>query len=121
VMGFAAGVAADLFLPTPFGLSALVGCLMGYTVGAMTFSVDKSVWWFPPLIALGASAAATMSYALLGATLGDNQFLYVNLPAIILTVGIANALCASRSVKIMRWVFVDAATRRSPISIHSVA
>ena len=29
VMGFVAGLAADLLLPTPFGLTALVGCLVG--------------------------------------------------------------------------------------------
>src|SRR5580692_3782098 len=32
-MGFGAGLVADLFLPTPFGLSALVGCLVGFAVG----------------------------------------------------------------------------------------
>ena len=29
VFGFVAGLLADLFLPTTFGLSALVGCLLG--------------------------------------------------------------------------------------------
>ena len=31
-MGFGAGLVADLFLPTPFGLSALVGSLVGFAV-----------------------------------------------------------------------------------------
>jgi rod shape-determining protein MreD len=41
-MGFGAGLAADLFLPTPFGLSALVGCLIGYTVGVTTLALDRT-------------------------------------------------------------------------------
>ena len=35
VVGFWAGLAFDLVLPTPFGLSALVGCLLGYAVGSL--------------------------------------------------------------------------------------
>src|SRR5205807_9679243 len=30
IVGFWAGLAFDLVLPTPFGLSALVGCVLGY-------------------------------------------------------------------------------------------
>ena len=33
IVGFWAGLAFDLVLPTPFGLSALVGCVLGYAVG----------------------------------------------------------------------------------------
>ena len=33
IVGFWSGLAFDLVLPTPFGLSALVGCLLGYAIG----------------------------------------------------------------------------------------
>ncbi len=81
VMGFVAGLAADLLLPTPFGLSALVFCLVGFAVGASTGAVTREVWWFPPLVALAASAVAVMLYAVIGAVLGQEQFLRVDLAA----------------------------------------
>ena len=40
IVGFWAGLSFDLVLPTPFGLSALVGCLLGYSVGALTTAAD---------------------------------------------------------------------------------
>ena len=33
IVGFWAGLSFDLVLPTPFGLSALVGCILGYATG----------------------------------------------------------------------------------------
>ena len=45
VFGFFAGLVADLFLPTPFGLSALVGCLLGYATGIATRGLVRSSWW----------------------------------------------------------------------------
>ena len=56
-MGFGAGLVADLFLPTPFGLSALVGCLIGFAVGVTTLALDRTAWWLAPVVALGGSAA----------------------------------------------------------------
>ena len=55
-MGFGAGLVADLFLPTAFGLSALVGCLIGFGVGVATLALDRTAWWLPPFAALTASA-----------------------------------------------------------------
>ena len=40
IVGFWSGLAFDLVLPTPFGLSALVGMLLGYAVGSLTTAAD---------------------------------------------------------------------------------
>ena len=56
--GFAAGIATDLLLPTPFGLSALVYSLVGFSVGYVMDaggSRREGFWWLTPLIALAAS------------------------------------------------------------------
>ena len=50
-VGFAAGLVADLFVPTTFGLSALVGCLLGYGTGRATAGLVRSSWWLPPVVA----------------------------------------------------------------------
>jgi len=104
LMGFLAGIAADLLLPTPFGLSALVGCLVGFGFGATTGSLTREVWWFPSLVALASSAAAVMLYAVLGAVLGQDQFLHVDLVAVVVVVALFNALLAPVAIRIERWV-----------------
>ncbi len=103
VMGFVAGIAADLLLPTPFGLSALVGCLVGFAVGASTGAVTREVWWFPPLVALAASAVAVMLYAVIGAVLGQEQFLRVDLAAVVAVVAVVNAILAAPAVRLVGW------------------
>ncbi len=71
IVGFWAGLAFDLVLPTPFGLSALVGCLLGYATGTLTKAVDPRAAWLKPVAALAGSVAADMLFAVLGAILGQ--------------------------------------------------
>ena len=113
VVGFVAGMAADLLLPTPFGLSALVGCLVGYAVGFTTGSITREVWWFPALVALAASAAWVMLYAVLGAVLGEGQFVKVDLVAVVLVVSVVNAVLAAPAVRVMGWVLGPSPGERS--------
>ena len=91
-MGFGTGLVADLFLPTPFGLSALVGCLVGFAVGVATLALDRTAWWLPPVAALGASALYEVIYAVLGSVLGQPQMLHVDLLRIVVVVSVANAV-----------------------------
>jgi rod shape-determining protein MreD len=103
MVGFVSGLAADLLLPTPFGLSALVYCLVGFAVGVLTRSVDRTVWWLPPVAAALASAAGVMLYAVLGAVLGQEQFLKVDLGAVVAVVAVTNAVLAWPAMRVMRW------------------
>jgi len=114
VMGFVAGIAADLLLPTPFGLSALVYCLVGFVVGYSTGSIVREVWWFTPVVALAASAVAVMLYAVLGAVLGQDQFLQLNLAAIVGVVSIANAILILPAIRVVRWALPSADDTRTP-------
>lgn len=106
VMGFVAGMASDLLLPTPFGLSALVGCLVGFGVGLTTGRITEGIWWLKSLVALAASAGAVMLYAVLGAVLGQEQFLNDGLIAIVAVVSVVNALLAPLAVRMVRWALV---------------
>ncbi len=112
-VGFAAGIAADLLTPTPLGLSALVGTLVGFGVGAMSGSLVREVRGLPTLVALGASAVAVMLYAVLGAVLGESQFLHVDLAAVVTVVAVANALLTGPTVRLMRWALTPPAERSS--------
>jgi rod shape-determining protein MreD len=110
-VGFVAGFAADLLTPTPLGLSALVGTLVGFGVGAISGSLVREVRGLPTVVALGASAVAVMLYAVLGAVLGESQFLHVNVAVVVAVVAVANALLAGPAVRVMRWALTSPAER----------
>lgn len=107
-MGFGAGLVADLFLPTPFGLSALVGSLVGYGVGISTAALDRSTWWLPPLFALIGSAVYEVGYGLLGSVLGQPQMFHVDLVGIAVLVSLVNCLVALPAARLVGWALPSA-------------
>ncbi|MGC8462807.1 MAG: hypothetical protein ACP5P9_03960 [Acidimicrobiales bacterium] len=119
-VGFWTGLVADLFLPTPFGLSALVGTLIGFAAGATTAALDRTVWWVPPLAALVGSAAYELAYPLLGAVLGQPQMLHVPLAGIVVLVGVVNAALAIPAVRVVAWALPEASTEGPPASSSTV-
>ena len=118
-MGFGAGLVADLFLPTPFGLSALVGSLVGFGVGATTLALDRSALWLAPLVALGASAVYEGLYAVLGSVLGQPQMLHVDLLRIIVVVAVTNAVLAVPALRLVTWALPAASIEGVPTSAVS--
>ncbi|MDA8274391.1 MAG: rod shape-determining protein MreD [Actinomycetota bacterium] len=120
-VGFWTGLVADLFLPTPFGLSALVGTLVGFGVGASTAALDRTVWWLPPLVALVGSAAYELAYPLLGTVLGQPQMLHVPIADIVVLVGVVNAVLAAPAVRVVAWALPEASTEGLPTSSSTVA
>ncbi len=104
--GFAAGIATDLLLPTPFGLSALVYSLVGFSVGYVMDaggSRREGFWWLTPLIALAASAVAVMLYAVLGAVLGQDEMVKVDLAAVVTVVAVINAVLSPVACRMVGW------------------
>jgi rod shape-determining protein MreD len=116
LVGFWAGLAFDLVLPTPFGLSALVGCLLGYGVGLATASVDNRATWLKPVAALIGSVSADMLFAVLGAVLGQEQMVKVNFLFLFLMVGISSLILVLPVSRLMRWGLTGEGNRRSLVS-----
>ncbi len=103
VFGFITGLVADLFLPTPFGLSALVGCLLGFGTGVATRGLVRTSWWLPPLVAAAATTAGMGAYAILGAVLGEPGMLKIYLvPALVVGTPSA-ALLAVPVLRVVAW------------------
>lgn len=113
-VGFAAGIAADLLTPTPLGMTALVATLVGFGVGAISGGIVRDLRGLPTLVALGASAVAVMLYAVLGAVLGESQFLHVDLAVVVTVVAVANAVLAGPAVRLMRWALAPLLERAAP-------
>jgi rod shape-determining protein MreD len=116
IVGFWAGLSFDLVLPTPFGLSALVGCLLGYTTGTLTAAVDPRAAWLKPVAALAGSLAADMLFAVLGAILGQNQMVQINFLSLIAVVGVTSVVLVLPVSRMMRWALAGESNRRSLVS-----
>ena len=101
--GFASGMVADLFLPTPLGLSALVFSLSGYATGVTKTGLLQAAWWFPVAAAFVASSASVGLFALAGSMLGETHLLGRQLATIMLVVGITNGLLAIPVLRVVRW------------------
>ena len=101
-IAFAAGIAYDLNLQTPFGLSALTYALIAYLVGSLQDSVLRAAWWIPVASATAASVVGVILYGVLGTMVGED-LVSLSLVKIALVVGLLNALAAPLVVRAMRW------------------
>jgi len=106
-VGFVVGLVADLFLPTIFGLSALVGCLVGYGAGLASSGLVRSPWWPAPLVLGAGAGVGTFAYALLSSLLGVPQvFQTAVVPALVMTV-VGGVVLAPVVVFAVRWALPD--------------
>jgi rod shape-determining protein MreD len=119
VVGFWSGLAFDLVLPTPFGLGALVGCLLGYSIGAATAAVDKRAVWLKPVAAVVGSVAADMLFAVLGAIFGQQQMVQIDFLSLFAVVAVSSALLVLPVNRLMRWAFFADGNRRTLVSAHT--
>jgi rod shape-determining protein MreD len=105
VMGFVGGVLVDLFVNTPFGLTALVACVVAYTVGSIQQLVRSQARWSVPVLAGIGSAAAEVTWAALGTVLGLPGLLHPRLLIVIAVVATVNAAVALPLAAVVRWMF----------------
>ena len=119
IVGFWSGLLFDLVLPTPFGLSALVGALLGYVVGLATAAVDPRASWLKPVAALAGSLAADMLFAVLGAIVGQEQMVQLDYLDLALVVGLASVVLVFPVHRLMRWALAGEGNRRSLVSAES--
>ena len=120
IAGFWSGLAFDLILPTPFGLSALVGCILGYAVGSATKAVGPArPAWLTPVAAVIGSVAADMLFAVLGGIFGQRQMVQIDFAAVVGVVAVSSALFVIPVNWAMRWALFPDGTSRSLVSAHS--
>jgi rod shape-determining protein MreD len=113
VAGFVIGVAFDLQLQTPFGLSALVYALTAFGLGYLRLGIERSGWLVRSLAVTGASAVAVVAYALLGSLFGMTDVVDLGLVTIALVVAVVNGLLTPIAYPLMRWTLT--AGERVPV------
>jgi rod shape-determining protein MreD len=101
--GFAAGLAIDLFLSTPLGLSALSFALVGYGIGVVQTGVVRPSRWIAPIIGgLGGLAGGAL-FVCIGALAGqDHLFALRSVKVVVIAAGY-DALLAFVAFPVARW------------------
>lgn len=107
-VGFTVGVVADLFLPTPFGLSVLVDCLVGYGAGVVGMALAGagmrgSAWWPAPAVLGVGAALGTTAYAVVAALLGAPRVLPAYLPAALVMTTLGGVVLGPLVLVVTRW------------------
>lgn len=111
VLGFVAGLVTDLFVQAPLGLSALVFSLVGFSVGSFRANLIRDIWWIPPTTAFVASSGGVLLYGVLGAVVGQSQFVRPHLLMVALVVGVMNAVLSLVLVRLTGWALPAASAR----------
>lgn len=117
VAGFALGLAFDLLLDTPVGLSALTLTLVGWGVGSAKDVVLRSSWVISLALVAAASAVGTLLYAALAVVFGVTVEAG-RLPAIVGVIVVVNLLVSRPLRWALRWAFgpeIRAASRAPSI------
>lgn len=110
-VGFAAGLAVDLFLRTPLGLSALAWALTGYGIGVLEGGLLRSSRWIAPVLGgLGGLVGGTI-FVLVGALVGQEQLFSAHAVRVVLIVSVYDALLAPFVFPLAGWALRDSRAR----------
>jgi rod shape-determining protein MreD len=113
--GFVGGVVADLFLPTPFGLTALVGVVLGYAMGRLgeegIGDLGGSAWWVAPGLGLACGFAAPVLYALCGAAIGHRAYVSSTLLIVAALDAVTCALLVRPTMRLLGPLLAEDAVR----------
>lgn len=101
-IGFATGLAFDLLLQTPFGLSALTYAIVAHLAGSVQDSVLRAAWWIPLVTAATASGLGVILYGVFGTVVGED-LLRLSLLRIAVVVATLNAIAAPLLLRVVRW------------------
>jgi rod shape-determining protein MreD len=107
VVGFGAGLLADVMLPGTMGISALAYAVVGFGVGAVQDSVMSTTRIMSMLFTALASAVGVLLYALLAQLLGQRSLSDPRLLQIVGIVAVLNALLCVPALAVSRWAEGD--------------
>jgi rod shape-determining protein MreD len=111
IVGFITGLALDLFLETPLGLSGLVFAIVGYGVASFERGVIRADRWLQPAVAGAASAAGVVGVGIAAAIFGRPEYFRLSLIGSVIMVGVCNAIVATPVIRAVRWAL-------GPVAVH---
>ncbi|MCD9623217.1 hypothetical protein [Rhabdothermincola salaria] len=106
-VGFFAGLAMDLMLPSPMGLGALSYLVAGAVAGLLRSGEVRSARWRTMVTAALGCAVGVVTFAIGGAILGRSDFLGWHLLGVVLIVSLGGALLGPLAVRLCHWADGD--------------
>ncbi len=114
LFGFIMGLAIDLFLTTPFGLSALAYAVTGYAVGVFQAGVVRTTPWLAPILGGVGGLFGGLVFITAGAIVGQSGYLSLESLRIVLISATFDAMIAPLVFPIVRRVARRARTPARP-------
>jgi rod shape-determining protein MreD len=106
IAGFVVGVAADLVVNMPFGLSCLTFTLLGFGTGLLRPALlARDVDGAQVFACVGAAAAGTIVYAVIGTIAGKHGLIGAATAEAVLAVTLGSVVLSYPALAVMRWVF----------------
>lgn len=111
IAGFGAGLAIDLFLSTPFGLSALAFTIAGYTIGLVQGSMVRITWWNAPFLSFLGGLIANSVFVLVAVLAGESQLWNSHSVAVVLISAMYDTVLAFVIFPVVGWANGPSGTR----------
>ena len=111
IVGFAVGISYDIFLDTPFGLSALISTLVAYAAGSVQVPLATHPQWWRAMSVAVASATGVLLWLAAQVMLDLDQLRGYSLLRIALVVAAVNALATPLALRVATWMFKPLASR----------
>jgi rod shape-determining protein MreD len=115
LVGFVTGLGFDVFLTTPFGLTALVWTITGFAVGVAGRNLMRSSTWSIVAFAALAAPLSIGAFVVIGTILGQDQLLAAPVVPIMVVSTAVAALAVPIAAPAMRWAFTDP---RDPVALR---
>jgi rod shape-determining protein MreD len=103
ICGFANGIAIDLFLQTPFGLSALVFAFVGYGIGIVQSGLVHQSRWAPLVLGGLGGLAGGLLFVVIGGLIGQEQLVALRSLRVIVLAGGYDAVLALAVFPLAKW------------------
>ena len=103
VVGFACGFALDLMVVTPFGLGAIAYLSAAVVAGLLEAATVHAARWLTATVALLGSTAGIVTFAVVGAVLGQSGMVSGHLLTVLLVVAPTSALLVFPVLRACRW------------------
>jgi len=114
VVGFSLGLAYDLFLQTPLGMSALIYALVAHAAGTVQLQMASQRRSTRMLFLGVGTAVGVVAWALIGRLLDTVSTGVGHLAWVAVVAGVVNSLVGVPAIRLWRWVFAPEALTRPP-------